>query len=114
MTELLEQVIAKLKTLPASEQDAMAALILEELEDETRWDRAFEQSQHVLAFLAAEAMAEYQAGKTQPRLSRNSVKSRTTTKFRKAFADLPEQVQDQARSCLSSVQKRPLAFESSL
>ena len=66
MTELLEQAIAKLKTLPASEQDAMAALILEELEDETRWDRAFEQSQHVLAFLAAEAMAEYQAGKTQP------------------------------------------------
>ena len=75
MTELLEQampdgkplcVYAKLKTLPASEQDAMAALILEELEDEILWDKAFEQSQSVLAFLAAEAMAEYQAGTTQP------------------------------------------------
>jgi len=65
MTELLEQAIAKLKTLPASEQDAIAALILEELEDETLWDKAFEQSQEALAKLAAEAMAEYHAGKTQ-------------------------------------------------
>lgn len=65
MTELLEQAIAKLKTLPASEQDAIATLIFEELEDEVLWDRTFEQSQDALAFLAAEAMAEYQAGKTQ-------------------------------------------------
>jgi len=65
MTKLLEQAIAKLKTLPASEQDAIAALIFEELEDEVLWDRTFEQSQDALAFLAAEAMAEYQAGKTQ-------------------------------------------------
>lgn len=36
MTELLEQAISRLKTLPASEQDAIAAMILEELEDETR------------------------------------------------------------------------------
>jgi hypothetical protein len=33
MTELLEQAIAKLKNLTASEQDAIAPLILEELED---------------------------------------------------------------------------------
>jgi hypothetical protein len=45
MTELLEQAITKLKTLPASEQDAMAALILEELGDEILWGKAFEQSQ---------------------------------------------------------------------
>ncbi|MEH2247190.1 hypothetical protein [Nostoc sp.] len=38
MTELLEQVIAKLKNLPANEQDALAAMILEELEDECSWD----------------------------------------------------------------------------
>lgn len=36
MTELLEQAIARLKTLPANEQDAMAALISEELEEENR------------------------------------------------------------------------------
>jgi hypothetical protein len=65
MTDLLERAIAKLKTLPASEQDAIAAMILEELEDEARWDATFAKSQDVLAKLAAEAMAEYRAGKTQ-------------------------------------------------
>jgi hypothetical protein len=51
--------------LPETEQDAIAAFILEELEDEARWDRAFSQSQDMLAKLAAEALAEDQAGKTQ-------------------------------------------------
>ncbi|AFZ31120.1 hypothetical protein Glo7428_2618 [Gloeocapsa sp. PCC 7428] len=65
MTELLEQAIARLKTLPASEQDAIAAMILEELEDEVQWDEAFAKSKNTLAMLAAEAMAEDRAGKTQ-------------------------------------------------
>ncbi|WP_315790134.1 hypothetical protein [Fischerella sp. JS2] len=65
MTELLEQAITKLKTLPASEQDAIAAMILAELEDEVRWDATFAKSQDALAKLAAEAMAEHRAGKTQ-------------------------------------------------
>jgi hypothetical protein len=34
MTELLEQAIAKLKTRPMSEQDLIAALILEELQED--------------------------------------------------------------------------------
>lgn len=65
MTELLEQAIARLKTLPASEQDALAAMILEELEDEVQWDEAFADSKDTLAILAAEAMAEDRAGKTK-------------------------------------------------
>ena len=65
MTELLEQAIAKLKTLPATEQDAIAAMILAELEDERRWNEAFARSPDILAKLATEAMAEYRAGKTQ-------------------------------------------------
>ncbi|MBE9106029.1 hypothetical protein IQ229_14095 [Nostoc cf. edaphicum LEGE 07299] len=65
MTELLEQAIAKLKNLPANEQDAIAAMILAELEDECLWDEAFARSPDILAKLAAEAMAEYCAGKTQ-------------------------------------------------
>jgi hypothetical protein len=73
MTELLEKVIllwrgfanARLKTLPASEQNAIAAMILEELEDEIRWDDAFAGSQDALGLLAAEAMVEYRAGKTK-------------------------------------------------
>jgi hypothetical protein len=65
MTELLEQAIAKLKTLSIDEQDAIAALILEELEEDRRWDESFARSSEVLANLAAEAMAEHRAGKTQ-------------------------------------------------
>ncbi|ACK72660.1 conserved hypothetical protein [Gloeothece citriformis PCC 7424] len=53
MTELLEQAIAQLKNLPPSEQDAIATMILEEIDSD--------KSQDVLAKLAAEAMAEYHA-----------------------------------------------------
>ncbi len=65
MTELLEEAIAKIKTLPDNEQDTIATIILEELEEERKWERAFADSQDMLAKLAAEAMTEYQAGKTQ-------------------------------------------------
>lgn len=65
MTELLEQAIARLKALPTDKQDAIATLILEELEDDRRWDESFARSPDLLAKLAAEAMAEYRAGKTQ-------------------------------------------------
>jgi hypothetical protein len=65
MTERLEQAIAQLKTLPTDKQDAIATLILEELEEEQRWDDSFARSPDLLAKLAAEAMAEYRADKTQ-------------------------------------------------
>ena len=65
MTELLERVLARLITLTASEQDAIASMILEELEDNLRWDEAFSRSPNALAKLAASAMAEYHVGKTQ-------------------------------------------------
>lgn len=42
MTELLERVIAQLKTLPPDEQDAIAARLLAELEDERVWKAQFE------------------------------------------------------------------------
>ncbi len=65
MTELIERAIAKVKGLPATEQDAIAAMILEELEDELQWDDAFARSQDALAKLARGAMQEYRSGKTQ-------------------------------------------------
>ena len=40
-------------------------IILEELEDETKWDKSFANSQDLLANLAGEAMNEYKAGKTE-------------------------------------------------
>jgi aspartate/glutamate racemase len=60
MTERLEQAIAQLKTLSTDKQDAIATLILEELEEEQRWDNSFARSQDLLAKLATEAMTEYQ------------------------------------------------------
>lgn len=42
MTELLERVIAQLKTLPPDEQDAIAGRLLAELEDERVWKAQFE------------------------------------------------------------------------
>jgi predicted amidophosphoribosyltransferase len=65
MTELLEQAIAKLKTQPVDQQDAIATLILAELEDDRRWDESFARSPDLLARLAAEAMEEYHSGKTR-------------------------------------------------
>jgi hypothetical protein len=65
MTERLEQAIARLKTLPIDKQDAIATLILDELDDDERWDKSFARSPDLLAKLAGEAMAEYRAGKTQ-------------------------------------------------
>jgi hypothetical protein len=40
MTQLLEQAIEEARKLSASQQDSIAALILEELGDERRWDDA--------------------------------------------------------------------------
>lgn len=65
MSELLEHVLEKVKTLPDAEQDAIAAIILEELKDEARWEEAFAKSQDALAKLAAEAMEEDRKGETE-------------------------------------------------
>lgn len=41
MTELLQQVIAALKKLPADQQDAIASRLLAELKDEQQWVEQF-------------------------------------------------------------------------
>ncbi len=66
MTRLLEQAFQKASALSESEQDALAALILADLEDDRRWSEAFSNSQDLLAQLAAEARAEYRSGRTVP------------------------------------------------
>jgi len=65
MTELLEKAIAELTKLPEPQQESMARWILEELEDESRWDRAFADSASQLEQLARKALADYDAGRTQ-------------------------------------------------
>ena len=65
MTKLLEEVFQKAAALPEPAQDALAQLLLAEMEDEAKWDKAFAGSQDELARMAREAAVEYKAGKTK-------------------------------------------------
>jgi hypothetical protein len=66
MTALLEKAIERASALPKREQEAIGALILEEIASESRWDKQFAGSQDALARLADEAVAEFNEGKTLP------------------------------------------------
>ncbi len=66
MTSLLKKAFDAASSLPTDRQDAIAKLILAEIEDEKRWDEAFAGSQDKLADMAAEAITENNRGKTRP------------------------------------------------
>ena len=66
MTKLLKKAFAKASKMPQEDQDAFAALLLEELASEQRWARAFAKSQDKLAALADEAISEFERGETKP------------------------------------------------
>ena len=65
MTELLEKAIEELSRLSADQQNSMAQWILEELEDEQRWDTAFSTSLLKLEQLARKALDDHRAGRTR-------------------------------------------------
>lgn len=66
MTQLLEKALNEVAKLPPSEQDALAAILLQEVASEHRWSEAFSKSQDLLAEMAEEALAEDRAGLTKP------------------------------------------------
>lgn len=66
MTQLLEKALSEIAKLPAAEQDAVAAILLQEMASERRWSEAFESSQDLLARLAEKALEEHAAGRTKP------------------------------------------------
>ena len=65
MSEMLDKAVEQAKRLPADQQDAIAAIILEEIADERRWQAAFARSHDRLAQLAAEAEQEDREGLTE-------------------------------------------------
>ena len=65
MTELLQQAFSEAAKLPAQEQDLLAARLLAELAAVDEFDRAIARSSDKLARLAAEALEEHRAGRTQ-------------------------------------------------
>lgn len=66
MTELMEKVFIEVAKLQDDDQNAIAARILEEIEDELRWAKKFAGSQDLLARMADETRTEIAEGKTYP------------------------------------------------
>lgn len=66
MTQALTSAVAEAAKLPPNEQDILAAILIEEIASENRWSQSFARSEQALGSLAAEALAEFKAGKTKP------------------------------------------------
>lgn len=64
LTPMLQKVIEAAKALPEEDQDALAAEILEWIEEERRWSESFARTHDALAELAREALAEHHSGET--------------------------------------------------
>jgi len=66
VTRLLQKALNQAAKLPDAEQDAVAAILLEEMASEQRWSESFAKSQDLLAERAQKALAEHAAGGTKP------------------------------------------------
>jgi len=66
MSKLLEQAIAAAHKLPESDQEAIGALLLAEIESERRWDELFSKPSAAIERMAEEALDEHHAGRTTP------------------------------------------------
>lgn len=76
MSQLLDQAVAEVRKLPDAEQDAIAAIILDEIEDDRRWAEAFARSPGKLAALAARAAEQVKARQLR---GSGSARTRITT-----------------------------------
>ena len=67
MSQLMEQAIREVQQLPDSDQDAIASIILQEIESERRWHELFSRpgSADLLSRMADEALAAIQAGRAR-------------------------------------------------
>lgn len=63
MSPLLDQAVAEARKLSDTEQDAIAALILEEIEDDRWWEESLARSPGKLAALAARAEEQVRTGR---------------------------------------------------
>jgi hypothetical protein len=63
MSPLLDKPVEEVRKLPDEEQDAIAAIILQEIEDDRRWDESLTKSPGKLAALAARAEEQVRDGR---------------------------------------------------
>jgi len=66
MERLLEQAISKASKLPESEQEAIGAWLLAEMESERRWGELFRKPGSALERMADEALQQCEQGLTTP------------------------------------------------
>jgi hypothetical protein len=64
MTTALQEAFDKAAALPPERQEAIAAMLLEEITTDDCWQQSFAQSQDALSKLAAEALEEDAQGRT--------------------------------------------------
>jgi hypothetical protein len=64
MTSSLQEAFQKAAMLPAEQQEALAAMLLEEMAAESRWQESFSKSSDALDKLAEEALEEEKQGRT--------------------------------------------------
>jgi len=68
MTRLMEEAMSRIAQLPKQDQEALAAILLREIESERRWDELFSRPESAdrLASMADEALAEADSGQCRP------------------------------------------------
>ena len=66
MEKLLEKAVSEASKLPESEQEALGAWLLAEIESERRWSDLFERPGSVMERMADEALDEHARGLTTP------------------------------------------------
>jgi vancomycin resistance protein YoaR len=65
MTMLLSKAIKKVEALPPELQDEIAKQIIEDIDNELKWQKTLDQPQSKLEKLAEKAMQESKTGKTK-------------------------------------------------
>ncbi|MDE2475069.1 MAG: hypothetical protein KGO48_08500 [Alphaproteobacteria bacterium] len=66
MNKMLERALAEIEKLPEDEQEAIACVIMDEIDAEKGWEERFARSQDRLADLARRAGDRIAEGKTAP------------------------------------------------
>jgi len=66
MTGLLQDAIRRVESLSQEKQDAIAAQIIDTLDDEEAWSRSFRDNPSALKTMVREALEEHRRGETRP------------------------------------------------
>ena len=65
MTKLLEQAVSIARELPETEQDAIAQVLLDEVDSERKWDAVLAKSPEKFQKFADDAWTEHTAGRSE-------------------------------------------------